>query len=99
MKVQTFSEVCQAHIEVEREYGIVIDEKTTREVFEYCVRKLKRIGKNEDYLPILHRCELPMQLAMREVNKLSRFMYEERKKGGEGYVFGMSYAPLSPKMS
>ena len=99
MKVQTITEVCKAHLEVEREYGIVVDPKTTREVFEYCVRKLKCIGKDEDYLPILYQCELPMHLAMKEINKLSKFMYEEMKKGGEDYVFGMSYEPLSPQMS
>lgn len=99
MKAETIKEVCKAHIEVENELGFVIDAKTTIEVFEYCVRKLKRIGKSEDYLPILYKCELPMQIAAREINKLSKFLYEEMKKGGEGYVFGMSYAPLPSKLS
>ena len=89
MKAETLKEVCKAHIEVENEYGIRIDAKTTLEVFEYCIRKLKHIGKDEDYLPILYRCELPMQLAIKEIDKLSKFMYQEMKEGGEGYVFGM----------
>ena len=88
MKVETIREVCKAHLEVQEEYGIIIDEKTTREIFEYCLRKLKHIGKDEDYLPILYKCELPMQLAMKEINKLSKFMYEEMK-GGEYSVFNL----------
>ena len=97
MKVETIAKVCEAQLEVQDEYGFIIDDDTAMEVFEYCVRKLKCIGKGEDYLPILYKCELPMHIAMKEINKLSKFMYEEMK-GGEGYVFGMLYEPLSPKM-
>lgn len=93
MKPETIKEICKAHLEVEQEYGINIDEVTTREILSYCIRKLKHIRKDEDYLPILYKCELPMQLAIKEINKLSKFMYEEMK-GGEGYVFGMSYESL-----
>lgn len=97
MKPETIKEICNAQYDVEQEYGITIDEVTARETLSYCIRKLKHIHKDEDYLPLLYRCELPMQIAIKEINKLSKFMYEEMK-GGDGYVFGMSYAPLSSTM-
>ena len=76
MNVDTIHGVYKAHLEVEEELGFGIDEETTREVLQYCIRKLKYIGKDEDYLPLLYRYELPMQLSMRAINKVS----EERRK-------------------
>lgn len=98
MKLETIKKICEAHLAVEQEYGIHIDEATTREILSYCIRKLKCIGKDEDYLPILYKCELPMQLAMKEVNKLSKFMYEEMK-GGEYSVFNLFKNSLPPTVS
>lgn len=94
MKIETFHKVCEAHCEVESELGFGIDAMTTWSVLGYCIRKLKRIGKDEDYLPILYRCELPMQLAMREINRRSEAMLRERK-GGERYVRNMPTDDLS----
>lgn len=98
MKPETMKAICEAHLEVENEYGIVITEETTRAILSYCIHKLKRIGKEEDYLPLLYRCELPLQLAMQEINRISENRLKERKKGVEEYVFGMLSDTLQPKM-
>lgn len=46
---------------LEKERNEKYPELFVEEVVEHCERKLKLTGKDEDYLPLLFMCELPMQ--------------------------------------
>ena len=83
MNTKTLKAICEAHLEVERELGIVVPDDTIREILSHCIRKLKVAGKDEAYLPILYRYELPMQLAMKLINRTSEFVRSVRKGGEE----------------
>lgn len=98
MKPETIKAVCQAHCDVVEEIGVEVSPETTIEIFGYCIRKLKYIGKDEDYLPILYRCELPLQLSMRAINRMSEAIRKERK-GGEMNVQVMHELSLRQQMS
>lgn len=97
MKAETINGIVQALLDAEHELGVHFDTDFTLDVLKYCTRKLERIGKGEDYLPILYRCELESHLAMREINSRTEAMLKERK-GGEGYVCGMSQRDMPIRM-
>ena len=98
MKAETIHGIVHALLDAEDELGVHFDTDFTLEVLKYCTRKLERIGKGEDYLPILYRCELESHLVMREINRRSEAMLKERK-GGEGYVFGMPQNDMPLRLS
>ena len=54
------SELCKQYA---KQYG----EGFVCEVFDYCLQKLGRIGKDMDYLPVLMASELPQQVQMRRI--------------------------------
>lgn len=50
-----------------KRYAAQYGEGFVCEVFEYCLQKLERIGKDIDYLPVLMKSELPQQVQMRRI--------------------------------
>ena len=68
-KVAIGSRIAKARAEAEHECGIKFDEKFAVEVLRYCIRKLKRIGQTEEYLPLLYRCELVQHQQMRRISE------------------------------
>ena len=69
VKVATGSLLAKARREAEQECGFKFDENFAIEVLRYCIRKLKRIGQTEEYLPLLYRCELVQHQQMRSINE------------------------------
>ena len=98
MKAETIHGIVHAMLDAEHELGVHFDTDFTIDVLRYCIRKLERIGKDEDYLPLLYRCELESHLAMREINKMSEAIYRERK-GGERYVLDVLPNAMPPTVS
>lgn len=74
MKLETKMLVMKARREAEKEIGAIIPDDLANEILGYCERKLACIKKDEDYLPILYRCELPLQVRMRELAELSAYL-------------------------
>lgn len=74
MKLETKMLVMKARREAEKEIGAIIPDDIATEVLSYCERKLVCMKKGEDYLPILYRCELPLQVQMRELTELSAYL-------------------------
>ncbi len=64
---------------IERKYGIQISDDYAKEVLDYCINKLKYIGKDENYLPLLYRCELPIHIEIDVINNYGRERMEVNK--------------------
>ena len=97
MKLKTRLLIMKARSEAEKELNAKIPDQLAREVLDYCKRKLVCIGKNEDYLPLLYRCELPLQVQMREITALSIEWMAVRKEVGAN-VRRMLENPVRPAM-
>lgn len=82
MKLKTRLLIMKARAEAEKELNAKVPDQMAREVLDYCKRKLVCIGKGEDYLPILYRCELPMQVQMKAITALSMERMAVRKEVG-----------------
>lgn len=95
MKLKTRLLVMKARSEAEKELNAKVPDQLAREVLDYCKRKLVCIGKDEDYLPILYRCELPMQVQMRAITALSM---ERIRKEVWANVRRMLENPVRPAM-
>lgn len=67
--------------QTEREYGVVFCGKEIRQLVADVVAKCERIGKGEDYLPILFRCELKNKIAADTINVIGA-ANRLKKKGG-----------------
>ena len=66
-KASTGSLLARARVEAEEECGKKFDDIFAGEVLRYCIRKLKRIGQTEDYLPLLYRSELLQHQQMMKI--------------------------------
>lgn len=97
MKLKTRLFVMKARSEAEKELNAKVPDQLAREVLDYCKRKLVCIGKDEDYLPILYRCELPMQVQMRAITAISMERMAVRKEVGAN-VRRMLENPVRPAM-
>lgn len=69
VKVAIGSLLVKARNEAEHECGYKFDDKYAIEVLRYCMRKLKRIGQTEEYLPLLYRCELIQHQQMMRITE------------------------------
>lgn len=78
MKFRTKHQIHSARKEVEKSIGAKIPKSVADDVLDYCIRKLSYINKDESYLPILYRCELPIHLQIREINSNSKICYSVR---------------------
>lgn len=97
MKLKTRLLIMKARSEAEKELNAKVPDQLAREVLDYCKRKLVCIGKGEDYLPILYRCELPMQVQMKAITALSMERMDVRKEV-EANVRRMLENPVRPAM-
>ena len=77
--IRTEKELENARREAEAEIGFAVNDEVAEEILSICKRKLKVIGKGDDYLPILYRCELPMKIHGMFINSI----YERTRE----YVF------------
>ncbi len=66
--------------QIEYEYGVVFCGAEIRQFVADVVAKCERIGKGEDYLPVLFRCELKNKVAADTINSVG--MANLRRKGG-----------------
>lgn len=80
MKIQTLRELVKAKKSAEMSMGFAVDNVTAREVLEHCIRKCKCANKDEDYLPIMYRYELPMQIEAKRINEISLMYMKERRE-------------------
>lgn len=76
-------QVADARIAAEQEIGFAVSDEFAEEILELCKRKCVCAGKDEDYLPIMYRYELPMKVAAYAINEVSQKMYEMVKEVGE----------------
>ncbi len=67
--------------QAEDEYGVFFCEAEIRQLVADVVAKCERIGKGEDYLPILFRYELKNKLAADRINFIGT-ANRLKKKGG-----------------
>jgi len=81
VKVKTLNRIVEARDEVEKELGMKISKELAETVLMMCMRKMRRIKASEDYLPILYRCELPLQISIIEINRKGEENYRMRKEG------------------
>ena len=73
MRLKTRLLIIKARAEAERVLNAKIPDQLAREVLDHCKRKIKCIGKDESYLPILYEQELPLQVQLRAMTELSNF--------------------------
>ena len=78
-------QVADARIAAEQEMGFAVSDEFAEEILELCKRKCVCAGKDEDYLPIMYRFELPMKVHAYAPNKVSETM-QKIKKEVEEYV-------------
>ncbi|MEZ3438051.1 MAG: hypothetical protein K1W18_04135 [Oscillospiraceae bacterium] len=67
--------------QTEHEYGVVFCGTEIRQLVADVVAKCERIGKGENYLPILFRCELKNKAAADMINAMGA-ANRLKKKGG-----------------
>lgn len=72
--------VKMARRDAEAEIGFEVSDELAEEVLEHCKRKCVCAKKDDDYLPIMYRFELPMYLSMMAINAMSKAMQEIRKE-------------------
>ena len=84
--------------ELEIKLGITISSATQQEVLEYCKRKLVCIKKDDNYLPLLYRCELPIYLNRTAITDYSIGVMRHRKESMEN-VQNLPTATLCFQMS
>lgn len=87
-----------ARIDAEAEIGFEVPDELADEVLEHCKRKCVCAKKDDDYLPIMYRFELPMYLSMMAINAASKAIQEIRKEEIID-VRCLSANALSPAMS
>lgn len=80
MKLSTKLKIAKARRQAEAELGVKLPNDFARDVLKYCERKLICIKKDEDYLPLLYRCELPQHAQMRAITEYSIAMMKQRKE-------------------
>ncbi len=56
--------------QAEAEYGVVFCGAEIRQFIADMVAKCERIGKGDDYLPILFRCELKNKISADRINAI-----------------------------
>ncbi len=78
VKVAIASQLAKARVEAETVCGRCFDDIFAGEVLRYCIRKLKRIGQTEEYLPLLYRCELVQHHQMKAFSSSN---YQSEEKG------------------
>ena len=84
----------QARMMAEQEIGFCVPDAIADEVLAYCLRKLKTIKKELDYLPLLYRYELPIKIEILSINSRSKETRKmlaceyckQRIENGEEYV-------------
>lgn len=91
-------QVQEARKAAESEIGFSVSDECADRILELCERKCLCAGKNEDYLPIMYRFELPMKVAAEALNEYSRTM-QKSKKGAKRYVQCLSPNALPSAMS
>lgn len=91
-------QVAEARKAAEFEMGFAVSDEFAERILELCKQKCLCAGKDEDYLPIMYRFELPMKVTAEALNEYSRTM-QEIKKGVEMYVQCLSPNALPPAMS
>lgn len=90
-------EVQEARRAAEGEMGFTVSDEFADRILELCKRKCLCAGKDEDYLPIMYRFELPMKVKAEALNEYSRVM-QQIKKGAEMYVQCLSPNALPSAM-
>lgn len=90
-------EVQEARRAAEAEMGFTVSDEFADHILELCKRKCLCAGKDEDYLPIMYRFELPMKVTAEALNEYSRTM-QEIKKGAKMYVQCLSPNALPSAM-
>lgn len=80
MRLKTKRLIKKARREVENEMNIKLPDTLAEDVLQYCIRKLACINKDEEYLPILYRCELPLQVQMKAITEFSLERMRRRKE-------------------
>ena len=73
-------QVADARIAAEQEICFAVSDEFAEEILELCKRKCVCAGKDEDYLPIMYRYELPMKVAAYAINEVSQKMHEMVKE-------------------
>ena len=80
MTEETRKQVADARIAAEQEMGFAVSDEFAEEILELCKRKCVCAGKDEDYLPIMYRYEMPMKVAAYAINEVSQKMHEMVKE-------------------
>lgn len=68
VKVPMTTLLRKAKEEAEAECGFEFTDEFAINVLRYSIRKLKRIGQTEDYLPLLYRTELVQHIQMMSIS-------------------------------
>ena len=97
MTAEIKKKVEEARRAAEDEIGFTVTDEFAEEILELCKRKCVCAGKNEDYLPIMYRFELPMKVKAYALNRVSEAMQKIRKEVDQ-YVRDVSSVPVSPAM-
>lgn len=94
MTEEIMEQVKIARKEAEAEIGFSVPDDFANDVLELCKRKCVCAKKDEDYLPIMYRFELPTKVSAALLNEYSMLM-QSIKKGDEMYVQCLSPNALS----
>ena len=97
MTAEIRKKVEEARRAAEDEMGFTVTDEFAEEILELCKRKCVCAGKDEDYLPIMYRFELPMKVQAYALNKVSETM-QKIKKEVEEYVRDLPPVTVSPAM-
>lgn len=96
MKLVTKLRILKARKGAESELGCKVPDWLADEVLAYCQRKLVCIKKDESYLPLLYRCELPLQVQMKAVTAESIDRMSQRKEAERNVRVLPQYSVRSP---
>ena len=91
-------QIAEARSAAEAEIGFKVDDEFAESVLELCKRKCVCASKDEDYMPIMYRFELPMKVAGMAINRFSEMMQKCRKEEAE-YVRHLRKNGLSLSVS
>ena len=90
MKLSTKLKIVKARRQAEAELGVNLPNDFARDVLKVCIRK------DEDYLPLLYRCELTLHAQMRAITEYSIEIMKQRKEAEKSVRYMQTDAVPSP---